>query len=69
MANYLLSYDLSREKKSERVKIFRKLRRGGARLVHHSLWEHSSLEFLTSIALEIKAQGGSAIILEKKLMF
>ena len=69
MEEYILSYDLPREKTSERVRIFRKLKKGGAKLIHHSLWEHQSLEFLTNVALEIKSLGGSAIILKKKLVF
>ena len=65
---FLLSFDLPRNANFARLRIFRRLRKIGAELVHHSLWRHESLEELASIALMVKKFGGSALVLEEKLV-
>ncbi|OYT42809.1 MAG: hypothetical protein B6U78_00190 [Candidatus Aenigmarchaeota archaeon ex4484_224] len=67
--SYLLSFDIPRNFSTLRVRVFRELRRNGAKKVHHSLWKHENLNFLISLASLIKQKGGQAIILEEKMIF
>ncbi len=58
---YLLSFDIPRNFSTLRVRIFRELKKSGAKRIHHSLWKHKDLKFLINIATLIKKKGGSAL--------
>ena len=66
---YLIIYDIPREKKSLLVKVNRALRCTRAEKIQHSVWESENLSVLKRIANEIKREGGTANILEKKIIF
>lgn len=69
MKNYILSFDIPRENNSQRRKINRDLNKINAKMIHHSTWKSDKLNDLISIATFIKKSGGSASILEEKLIF
>ena len=72
MANgtkYIIIYDIPREQKVLQVQINRKLHRINAHKIQHSTWESEDLDGLKTIARTIKASGGVANILEKKIIF
>jgi len=66
---FLLSFDLPKNMNTLRVRIFRRLKSSGAELVHHSLWRSNDFKLLQDIALLIRKNGGTALILEEKLRF
>ena len=66
---YLLAFDIPSSLPYFKLLINRRLRRGGARLIQKSLWEHENLSFLVKIALLIKNVGGKARVMEEKLIF
>ncbi len=51
------------------VKVNRKLKSIGAVKVQNSVWRSDNLQELTRIALWIRNVGGSASILEEKILF
>ena len=65
---FLISFDIPKEFNALRLRVFRKLRKLNAEIVHESLWKSNSLESLTNIALLIRQHGGSAKILEEKFI-
>ena len=65
---YIIIYDLSREKKSILVKVNRALHKIGAKKFQHSIWQSDDLEGLKEIVTLIKRAGGQANILEKKIV-
>jgi len=69
MKNYILSFDIPRENNSQRRKINRDLNKINAKMIHHSTWKSDKLNDLIDIATFIKRSGGSASILEEKLIF
>jgi len=68
-SQYLLAFDLPRELDAERKRINRELRAINADMVQHSFWKSGNLRELMSLAVFIKNSGGSARILEEKLIF
>ncbi len=66
---YILSFDIPRESPNLKLRVNRALHRIGAKLVHHSLWRHADMKMLADIAVEIKENGGRAVILEERLLF
>lgn len=66
---YILSFDLPRELNTERRRINRDLNKMNAKMIHHSTWKSDDLKSLIEIASFIKKSGGSASILEEKLIF
>jgi hypothetical protein len=69
MKNFIISFDIPREMNSLRVRVFRKLKKNDARMIHESLWESPSLQNLIDTALTIKQHGGKSKILEEKFIF
>jgi hypothetical protein len=66
---FIISFDLSREMNSARVRLFRMLKSKNCKMIHESLWEGSNLKDLIEIAIFIKKFGGRARILEEKFLF
>lgn len=69
MKEFVLSFDLPRSANTPRVRIFRELRKMNAELVNDSFWKSNDLSKLVELATFIKKSGGSATILEEKLIF
>jgi hypothetical protein len=69
MKDAILIYDIPRESISVAVKTWRDLKKMNAKMVHHSTWKSDDLKSLIEIATFIKKSGGSASILEEKLIF
>jgi CRISPR/Cas system-associated endoribonuclease Cas2 len=67
--SFLLCYDVTRSRGSLRVKINRELSRIDAKMLQHSMWEHTDFNQLKSVAKMIKSSGGRAIILEKRIVY
>ena len=67
--DYVLSFDLPEEMTAQRKRINRDLRAINANLIHDSFWKSDNLQELILIARFIKDSGGSARILEEKLIF
>lgn len=65
----LLVFDIPAGDKILAVKVNRKLKSCGAIKLQNSLWKSDNLEELTKIALWIRNAGGSATILEEKVIF
>jgi len=66
---FILIFDVPRESVAAAVKVWRDLRKSGAKKLQHSVWKHSDLSKLIEIATFIKKSGGNATILEEKLIF
>jgi CRISPR-associated endonuclease Cas2 len=69
MVEYVILYDVPREKKSMQVKINRKLKAVGAVKLQYSAWESKDLRGLKEVAKLVKQVDGDVIILEKKVVF
>jgi CRISPR/Cas system-associated endoribonuclease Cas2 len=69
MTEYILIYDIPREKKVLQVTINRALKKMKAEKFQHSIWASENLTELKKIATVIKQNGGIANILEKKIVF
>jgi len=69
MKEFVLLFDIPREEHRIEVKAWRDLHKISAKMIQHSVWKHSDLSSLIDIATFIKKSGGSATILEEKLMF
>jgi len=69
MKEFVLIYDVPREPTRIETKVWRDLQKYGAKKLQHSVWKHSDLSKLIEIATFIKKSGGSATILEEKLIF
>jgi CRISPR-associated endonuclease Cas2 len=67
--DYLIIYDLPREKSSLLVKINRELHKIGAERIQHSIWESKKLDNLKDIAELIRDNGGEAMVLEENVVF
>jgi len=67
--SFILSFDLPRNENSMRVRIFRELKRSGAKMILHSFWKSDNLQDLMDIAMLIKKGNGKARILEEKFIF
>lgn len=66
--DYILIFDFSGEAVM-RVKINRLLREIGAVKVQNSVWKSDNLKELTKIAIWVRNAGGSAHILEEKIIY
>ncbi|MBI2543207.1 MAG: hypothetical protein HYW24_03415 [Candidatus Aenigmarchaeota archaeon] len=66
---FVLIFDVPRDLHKVELKVNRDLHRHEAKMVQHSVWRHSDLSRLIEIATFIKKSGGSATILEEKLIF
>jgi hypothetical protein len=69
MKDSILIYDIPRNLNKIEVKVWRDLQKINAKMVHHSTWKSDDLKSLIEIATFIKKSGGSASILEEKLIF
>lgn len=69
MNNFVLIFDIPEEMKSFRVRIHRDLISIRAKKIQQSYWKSEKLPQLIGIANQIKNSGGSARILEEKLIF
>ncbi|MBI4009713.1 MAG: hypothetical protein HY361_00765 [Candidatus Aenigmarchaeota archaeon] len=69
MKEFVLIYDVPREPTRIETKVWRDLNKMDAKMIQHSVWKHSDLSKLIEIAAFIKKFGGSATILEEKLIF
>jgi len=69
MKDMILLFDIPREERRIELKIWRELKRLDAKMVQHSVWKSGKLQDLIDIATFIKKSGGSATILEEKLIF
>lgn len=69
MQEFILIFDVPRELHKVELKVNRDLHKLKAKMVQHSVWKHSDLSKLIEIATFIKKSGGSATILEEKLIF
>ncbi|MBU5537336.1 MAG: hypothetical protein QW818_01150 [Candidatus Aenigmatarchaeota archaeon] len=69
MREFVLIFDVPRESVAVAVKVWRYLQKIKAYKLQHSVWKHSDLSKLIEIATLIKKSGGSATILEEKLVF
>ena len=69
MKDAILIYDIPRESHAVAVQVLRDLQKINAKMIHHSTWKSSDLKNLIHIASFIKKSGGSASILEEKLIF
>jgi len=65
----VLIFDIPKDRHKVEVKIWRDLNKHKAKMMRHSVWKHSDLSKLIDIAAFIKKSGGSATILEEKLVF
>lgn len=69
MQNFVIIFDIPQEMQSFRVRIHRDLISIRARKIQQSYWKSENLRELVGIASSIKNIGGSARILEEKLIF
>ena len=69
MKEFILIFDVPRDSVAVAVKSWRDLQKIRAHKLQHSVWKHSDLSKLIEIATFIKKSGGSATILEEKLVF
>ncbi len=69
MKEFVLISDIPKYQHKVEVKIWRDLTKHKAKMVQHSVWKHSDLLKLIEITTFIKKSGGSATILEEKLVF
>ena len=69
MREFVLTFDIPREKHRAEVKVWRDLLKHDSKMMQYSVWKHSDLSKLMEIATFIKKSGGSATILEEKLFF
>lgn len=67
--DYLLIFDLPSVQSTMNVKINRLLRGIGAEKVQNSIWRSDNLKELTKIVMWIRNVGGSAHILEEKVIY
>ncbi len=69
MKEFVLIFDIPRDQHKVEVKVWRDLLKLDCKMVQHSVWKHGDLSKLIEIATFIKKSGGSATILEEKLVF
>ena len=69
MKELILIFDIPRGERNVELKTWRDLNKMNAKMIQHSVWKHSDLPKLIEIATFIKKSGGSATILEEKLIF
>ncbi|MBI1978729.1 MAG: hypothetical protein HYS62_01550 [Candidatus Aenigmarchaeota archaeon] len=69
MKEFILTFDMPRELTRVRKKVHRDLIKIDSKKFQQSLWKSRDLRSLIEIATFIKKSGGSASILEEKLVF
>ncbi len=69
MKIFILVFDIPRDEPVVKLKVNRNLHKIKAVKVQHSVWSSNELKELIDIATFIKNSGGSARILEEKLVF
>ncbi len=69
MREFVLIFDVPRDLHKVELKVNRGLHKMKARMIQHSVWKHGDLSKLIEIATFIKKSGGSATILEERLVF
>ena len=62
-------FDVPRELHKVELKVNRDLHKLNSKMIQHSVWKYTDLSKLIEIATFIKKSGGSATILEEKLIF
>jgi len=67
--SFILYFDLRSNEKSMKLRIFKELKRSGAKMILHSFWKSDDLQDLIYIAMLIKKGNGEARILEEKFIF
>lgn len=66
---YLIIFDLPKDNAVMRVKINRLFKEIGAEKVQNSVWASENLKELTKIAIWIRNVGGTAQIIEEKIIY
>jgi len=66
---YLIIFQLQSGSHSLRLKINRKLKKVGAKLIQRSVWAHESAQKLIEIASFIRARGGEVMVLEANVIY
>ena len=66
---YLIIFQLEGSSKVLKLKINRKLKKIGAKMIQKSVWAHESAQKLIEIASFIKARGGKAMVLEANVIY
>lgn len=66
---FVLAFDIPANMDSFKLKINRELHRIGAKKIQQSIWQSDNLSELVRIGVLIKNIGGSARVLEEKLIF
>jgi len=69
MKEGILIFDMPLDYRSEARKVQRDLNKINAKMVQQSVWKSNDLKSLIDIATFIKKSGGTASILEEKLIF
>ena len=69
MKDFILIFDIPRNKPSIKLKVNRNLHRMNAEKVQQSAWKSDKLDKLIEIATLVKKSRGKARILEEKLIF
>lgn len=69
MKDVILIYDIPKESRNVELKTWRDLQKIKAKMIHQSTWKSDDLKNLIDIATFIKKSGGTASILEEKLIF
>jgi len=66
---YLILFDIPKGHSTLSVKVNRNLKDIGAKKMHNSAWQSNNLKELTKITIWIRNVGGSAHILEEKIIY
>lgn len=66
---YIILYDIGRGKNATRLRVSRELGGMDAKMFQHSVWEHEDVNKLMEIVSIIRANGGKAVIMEKKIVY
>lgn len=66
---YLIIFDIPKDHSILRVKVNRLLKEIDAKMIQNSVWRSENLKELTKIAIWIRNSGGSATILEEKIIY
>jgi len=66
---YLIVFQLESGSQALKLKINRKLKKIGAKMIQRSVWTHENAQKLVEIASFIKARGGKAMVLEADVIY
>ncbi len=69
LKEFILIFDIPKERSTLKVQVWRKLQRKDCSMVQFSIWKSDKLKNLIEIARFIKKSGGTAAILEEKFVF